>query len=81
MATAATAELGIAGVTTAPLYADPYYMPEKIVENNLVKAKTTCLYPPFEGTGSSSSTPYQWEVPRDPNWWVDEEDPVPSKGG
>ena len=35
MATAATAELGIAGVTTAPLYADPYYMPEKIVENNL----------------------------------------------
>lgn len=73
MATAATAELGIAGVTTAPLYADPYYMPEKIVENNLVKAKTTCLYPPFEGTGSSSSTPYQWEVPRDPNWWVDAE--------
>ena len=72
-ATAAQAELGISAVTTDPLYADPYWMPEKIVENNLTKQKQPCVYRPFEGTGASSSSPYQWEVPPDPNWWVDAE--------
>ena len=72
-ATAAQAELGISAVTTDPLYADPYWMPEKIVENNLTKQKQPCVYKPFEGTGAPSSSPYQWEVPPDPNWWVDAE--------
>ena len=73
MATAAQAELGISGVTTDPLTADPYYIPDKIVENNLTNRRVPCVHKPFEGTGGSSSSPYQWEVPPDPSLWLDAE--------
>ena len=73
MATAAQAELGISAVTTDALYADPFYMPDKIVENNLTEKKTPCIFKPFEGSGTSSSSPYQWEVPPDPSLWIDAE--------
>ena len=62
--TTITNEMGLAGITTQPLTTNPFKAPSDDIPN-LVEKIIPCYYPPFEGTGTSSSTPYSWEVPPD----------------
>lgn len=62
--TTITNEMGLAGITTQPLTTNPFKSPQDDIPN-LVEKIIPCYYPPFEGTGTSSSTPYSWEIPPD----------------
>ena len=62
--TTITNEMGLAGITTQPLTTNPFKSPQDDIPN-LIEKITPCYYPPFEGTGTSSSTPYSWEIPPD----------------
>ena len=67
--TTITNEMGLAGITTQPLTTNPFKAPKDDIPN-LVEKIIPCYYPPFEGTGTSSSTPYSWEVPPDSHHWT-----------
>ena len=66
-----TREMGLAGITTQPItsHTNPFKAPNEDLPN-LVERVEPCYYPPFEGTGTSSSTPYSWEVPPDAKHWT-----------
>ena len=67
--TTITNEMGLAGITTQALTTNPFKAPKDEIPN-LVERIIPCWYPPFEGTGTSSSTPYSWEVPPDAYHWT-----------
>ena len=66
-----TKEMGLAGITTQPItsHTNPFKAPSDDIPS-LVEEIIPCHYPPFEGTGTSSSTPYSWEVPPDAKHWT-----------
>merc|ERR1712189_155328 len=48
---------------------NPFKAPNDDIPS-LIEEIKPCYYPPFEGTGTSSSTPYSWEVPPDAKHWT-----------
>ena len=66
-----TKEMGLAGITTQPItsHTNPFKAPNDDIPS-LIEEIKPCYYPPFEGTGTSSSTPYSWEVPPDAKHWT-----------